>query len=1813
MEKTKPNNPGNLGPGAAEKQEETERRAAGTQKPLSAEDIRNISRLFEADPNKEFVEDAERGLKISREQWQASIDHAQKKIDKEKKINKAMETVASVMEQPLSAKDFAEIGKQFRQYPDKDFVENGSFEISREKWQALRDYAEYLELEKARDEIPDDKITAFNEWVAEMPPNPCPQADLDEWDKKLIDRDLTDVYKLYYKEDGSLYPMISIPAFIAKAEKRKQDREKAELEKSNLKMVTKVMTDKDYEEISSLFENDPNRRSVENKDRGMKISRDQWQAWQDQSPKSNGKVTLEPAKTKIKQNSESTQPKEKSVATNKKTLKKLKARIQELEDAKKTGRLSGEYGHARDYMDKANAEIGKLEKEIADLEKKIKGTSVTNKSNTVAADPSRVRSEDVNTVRLEDPKPLKKDVRSLNDRLMDGPNQMVWPPEGDEEEDQNEVIARPEEAEEEVVVDVKVNTERETYNRSNLDAPETPIVPKTPETPEPTPKPVRKRRRIGIVETDLVEQRSRDLAEARLTVTPEKKAKGVKENLKNLVKGTWIKGTWKAVKHNWTHEYNRQKEILRVKGEINNAGSIYGAADAGGLLDKKTKEAILERFMSDNPEMIHNLADEKFIEDKKMKAAAQISLRSLMIKYASDKKFTDENFVEERNRIFARDLGLDIGDTQSLAVSSELFEMAKVAKDAVRNGEALNNLDLDFELVVGRAKSGTRTEAQLNTVDRLIDKIRSKPYGRFVNETTIAAAYSIVTGLAMTGTRSKLASVATLGGSALLGGAMMGHTENLRLKRERAQMEREDAVGKQFTANNAPQRQELSRFVIDKKNVGDLFGTLDAIYETMPDGTRKVKNLSAAEYQAAVEALAEVESRINLSDEKHKDLIRYSSIEQIESERTRLDVERADVKAKLLKMFDASKVPAGSATFEEYLKKTVQKNADKFMDKKGDLTEKQRLFDKFKNRRVGFTVAKGVVIGGAVGALFQEVSAPFRSGQEGFLEGWYHKLFGGGERNVPQNYTAFNALVRNLAGSADQGTVGMDHHLYNFGPGSGTHYRLPSDVLDIMPNSEGGYDLMDIQDAEHAKVLVHNISVDSAGNFSEETAKALKEAGVVTSSESYSLQTTVTEHTPSTMEVVKRDVVVGDYIGKNEKSFGNVHRVDWADNDTMRPDLNELRLSDPKLVQDGNVRFSVKKMFDGGSVVDGQSFDPAELAKEGKLKLLLSLSEDTQTQPIEITVGENMQVDLNPNDPVLKNIVHVDPVTHHVTCDARYIEVAAVTGVKDGVDQVMVLSTDQGKGIDMLKDMPLVRMQDGVDKVVPVTKNVTITNFDLMRPDTFDLPPIIPVWGRLPLERINDSEKIPLPPVYYGFRSSKKTVEKWNAEMSPRLKENNQAKLNQQEEIKWYFENQGNKDKNYLKEIDGNIESQKLSEIVTPDTKIIVCMPVHGVSEVKNIYETLKLYSKQDAKALEQTSILLNINWREGEQGAELSKNTIAEVTRAQHDFPNLKIGYFTKIWSTEFMSKKKNRIYGSVVKYLNDTALRLVEEKNLKNEVYLLTNDADCRGMSSNYLKDILETKDREKSKDAFLGKIEWGSHKYDEYPGLHVTMRFMQYLDAVRRNKSLQKERYVASSGANFICKAGTFAAVGGYDGELGAGADTDLGRRIRNARLLNTEELVSKSEDYPISYISSAWLDTDPDRALGYYMKGQPVATMWSDFDKNGYVPRTDLLIAEGAKENLESDFDQIASRIEYQINGFIVEWAESDRSIYEKALNYLLPMQNGERLWTNEAAEGRVNFQFTATGRKWLKQQLSIYQKDGLKDIKYKNSRGVRATS
>jgi len=1280
-----------------------------------------------------------------------------------------------------------------------------------------------------------------------------------------------------------------------------------------------------------------------------------------------------------------------------------------------------------------------------------------------------------------------------------------------------------------------------------------------------------------------IEEQAIDAGEAKMTAK--------KEDLKGV--NGFLKKLWH---YNLARGYYRQKEINAARRAILESGNIFAAAGGSDEDFMASQEALIVRFLSSYNETIHEEAGEsrreltKQPDDEKLRTG----LKELIDEYVAGN--LDEDTLEaEKVRLLNSlpDFTIKKG-YEKVGYADNLLTIAKQIKAMIGHQEGINKLDYDLEIVIGRAVSGVRTEAQYNQVDRILEKLNKSGVGSLVNESTLGLLVAgVVAAFSSTGKSAAQASARALGGlglGAILTGGLAAARESQMLKQERKQHSREKAQGKEFSEKDE-RRAEMEKFIYETKRAQDILNSLNINFtELGPDNLEPLHQ--------AINSLADLEARIRLSDQLTIDLIAFSSIVAVERERLALDLARAQLKTTLRRLVNNKKIDFAGNNFDDYLSTLTEAKVQELIGGDQGIREKDRLFQKMRHQRMAKTGVKAAATGLAVGLVFQEVTSFFRDDQQGLIEG----LVKGDKADSTQTMTVLEKARTMIFGKPqlDQAQEIVKVGNQQFKVPVGTEIKLETD---------GDYSIY-----YNGRQLVGDISLTPEGQLTAESQAALAKAGI-----DWIPQQNQIAGTPGARDI----------INSHGEETVSIDRSLWYNNDTPHIfDKNELKLllggiNGSGLDADGNFVFNVSRMTPDGSfhtLSSGQvlSADAPDLIKKGLLKFFISVSKGTQNQVFELPIQPNGTVVIPP-DSFLASLFTVS-ANGTVQFEGQYMEVAQTMGISNGKEVVRILATQVGKGLS-----------ESSTFITNVVHNIGIHLANL-----WEMSPIVPLFGRRPLEPAKEIKKFHKPEYagYYGGETSAAEKEEYERYLSPRLKADKKAKLNLQKELAWVFEEKKAREPGQVEKVDRIIKQDKLLTELPKDTKMMVCMAVGAVYESDNIYRTLSLYSHQSEEVLAKTVFVLNVNWLDQDeqdpQKLAQIKKTIEEVERIKKDFPQLKIAVFQERYVKEILVAERGmNIHGQFIKDVHDVALRSLQLSGIDHEVYLLSNDADCQGMSDSYLSKLLEQAEKESEKDAFLGRIEWDTKRWPDYPGFHLSTRFMQFLDLVSRHPGNKRIKHIPTSGANSMVKASTLAAIGGIDpgNELGVGADINVGRRIKYARGVDTE---------PIGYNHVAWLETNGDRAFNYYAYGESIVAMWSDFARKGYKGRKERGVSdlgsrhyyEGVKfskskfrpnipklkldqqgnfvpEDLERDWHDIVVRFEYQINSGLWAYFQDDFELWQRALNFTFGNIRPPR-W--EIQDGQVKI--TKVGQIWLKQQLKSFAAKNSQEILYQRG-GHRA--
>ena len=805
-----------------------------------------------------------------------------------------------------------------------------------------------------------------------------------------------------------------------------------------------------------------------------------------------------------------------------------------------------------------------------------------------------------------------------------------------------------------------------------------------------SPAAKQEKKKIVIVDTsEGMENEVRDVADANLTAF-----KSELRGPRGFLKKIWNYGL--------AEEYYRQKEIAKVRKKVLKSDNIYAGEDDDRFAHVQTMGAIVESFSAEYEEFLNKKdtgAKKEMLGESLAEKEVKLQIKGLIKDYVVG-TLDEANFMEEKNRIFSALKGArkDVVDKGSM-FADNFLEIADNIKKSVEHGQKMEELDLDFDFVIGKAKMGARTEAQFNNIDRLTEKIASSKIGGFVNEATIASAvaitYSLGTFVSKRMMNNKILAWGSFGATAGLATIFSGMRESRRLEEDRRHHAREMVKGKKFDPNKSPRRKEMEEFRQETRKANGLTDSLESGLYNFKEGKKETKQLTQEEFNKTLANLAEIESRVKISDQQKIDLISFSDSKKVDIERLRMDIARAQAKIELRKIIETNpEFLAGGKSFDELLQSVQETRMKQLIEGDGGIEKKNVSFKKMKHKKVAKSMIKGLAIGLTIGAAAQEIGAVFKGDQEGLMD--VRSVFGanGASPAEAQHYTVLEYLRRlatNDFPKADE--LGAMHALVV----GGHHISMP-EGSNLIPNPDGSFSL-----TRGSETLLNHITFDPNGGLSAESRKLLESHGI---------------------DAVSGAIPGGASHGHNLATQG-VHRTLWYDNDTPKPifDKNELKLhwgghQGTGVDSHGNYVFNVKDMTNDGSYHDRVSLSVHDAAAGGKLKMLFSLSQATQNQAVEVPIDAAGNVSIDPQSELGKMLFKT--TNGHAEFLGKYAEVAEVVGNKNGIDQVRILATHVGHGIG------------AVEGTAPVTIFVVPPG---EVPDYIvDPPPFIPVFGRNPLE-----------------------------------------------------------------------------------------------------------------------------------------------------------------------------------------------------------------------------------------------------------------------------------------------------------------------------------------------------------------------------------------------------------------------------------------------------------------------------------------------
>lgn len=827
------------------------------------------------------------------------------------------------------------------------------------------------------------------------------------------------------------------------------------------------------------------------------------------------------------------------------------------------------------------------------------------------------------------------------------------------------------------------------------------------EAMQPGGKPEKKIYKAAVIDAgELLDAQARDVGDAYMTESKKQRD----EN--------WFLRTGKRIwKHNVFQEYYRQKAIIKAKKEILESGNLYAGEkefDPDGPASKQVHDgamsAIVERFTSEYEDDM--LRDEEK-DSREFVTGQEINrqLKDLIKRYAGS-SMSREAFEEEKNRILSS-YDKELASKKSLHADN-LFGIAKEIRESVEHGQKLSDLDFEVELILGEAKGSIGTEAHHSDFDKNVEWIQNSKIGKFIANSPAALLLSagLYEGLKKVTqkTASTAAHILPFVGGAVVSGSIAAMKESARLNRERAQHMRERAKGMEFKEPDMKRREQMEQNAYEMRSA-------TAIIESLHDDLARVEageEMSEEELNEIMARLADLESRIKLNDQRSIDLIFYDKFNTVEKDRTEMDLSRATLKVRIRnRVADGTlKMPA-KTDFDTYLNEMTDTQKEQLLGGDRGIDRKDEIFRKMKKGRVWRAGLTAGGLGAVAGFVFQEIESLSNSTEDGLIEGIFKSLrhhAGGQENELTEKGTALEYLRRTLMGEHPR----MPHDSFIEGHIGNATLDLPKGA-GITQNPDGTFDIL-----RNGEVIAHHVpmDLDAQGNLSPATLAALHKNNIYSNFSVIGEKTTATIHESAE-----------DYMKAHASGTHLVHRELWYDNNTPHPfDKNELKLwwggdNNTGIDAHGNYVFNASHMLKDGSFHGTSSIDAASAVKGGHLKMMFSLSEDTQHRVFEVPIGPDGNAIIDPKSELGKLMFE----THdgHAIFTGKFAEVAQTMGTAhDGGENVRILATHVGPGKDMVNDI--------------VTKDTRVSKIilDLPGKNTGEFPPFIPVIGpRRPLEK----------------------------------------------------------------------------------------------------------------------------------------------------------------------------------------------------------------------------------------------------------------------------------------------------------------------------------------------------------------------------------------------------------------------------------------------------------------------------------------------
>lgn len=1304
--------------------------------------------------------------------------------------------------------------------------------------------------------------------------------------------------------------------------------------------------------------------------------------------------------------------------------------------------------------------------------------------------------------------------------------------------------------------------------------PEEPPTEPTPEGTPTEPETVEHRPLVlsFVDETHDALAAARDAAEARLRNEIQSEPEGANRFTRGFKR--FVRNIWKG-EHGFARAYYREKYKKEALEQIEQQNDVL--THETGDLDARTRAqlATIERFQSEYDESIHKEAGEERNEVAHNTEFARRT-KELIARYVSG-EITDAGALEEERGRMLQELQ-DSGNEQLIGEGKvridNLVAIADQVKAMVDHGESIERVLDGMKIYSGEARSNVRTEAHITKVEQIIDKLQRRTVlGGLIGPVGLGAAAAGVIGVFQLGRGTLAKATAVTGIPGVITGGLAGYREWTRLKEERALHSREMAQGKRYNEGDKRRTQmEATRYETKQAS---------AVTAQLNELLRGEGEPGADAVQAAYHAIAKIEANISRSDKEKIDFLEFSHVASVEQERRDLDVARATAKVRLKS--NLAKLPAEFRTkFGIDESKPINASLAAYMaemdkDITSEVTAKDKVYNKLRNRRVATAVAIGAVGGFTAGLAAQEIVASVNSNYDGLIEHMIH----GGAPSADGRQTVLEGWFH---GQAGEHITASDKYVSHTIGSNKNNITLP-DNYKVVNNPDGSFGI----EAPNGTKVADNLELNKSGKLTKDSLAILTDKKIEM-------------HQDMVDSGKTEKVSVKEYLKLHKDDVTHVKRDFWYDNNTPKPkfDKNELGLDwggkdHTGVGKNGSIKMTISGMTADGSYHGDKSAAWNSLAKKGDMALAVSATRGTQTDVFLIKVKPNGVIDIPENSPARK---FFSIKNGHAVFKGAFAEAVDVRETKDGTTHIAPLATITGensvKSIDQTVKVPHI-------KLTPPEINTPgreVEGFGM------------PIWTpRRPLEKLarnaNKSSEAHRYGYEYGGSHQPERV-------SPRLEANPSAELRLGDELAWFAkELETREGSEYVKRIRDTIRNSPELSAIPSDIKTITTIPVAAASESDNIYKTLSLYAQEDKEQLTRNLILLNVNWldvtqKDNKKRKKIQK-TFAEIERARRAFPNLTIAMVTHEYNAAEV-EKTGGVIGYVASDLLNTALLALEEKTASGElepdadVAIVRQDADMHGKSRHYLRQLEKSMNDNPGVDIFQGAVRAGTEMHDLYPGMGIVTNLSA---AITLSNAAANRPFTV--GVNAVARASSLAAVGGL-GRLywtGAGSDdTSVAFRIGDARsnrpivtptdysyYYSQREVPNTGDRKIVAVVPGMAVDTAIDRMLPQYLMGRHYGAAWNaelskearfDNGPGGYRDRTmDMDIAKRIRrEGLdEALFERLEINLSAELKG-------ANEASARRVLSVFFAGAPNSYVIKGNIGDGTAEFKFTKAGRDFI---------------------------